>query len=98
MDVIPVYETIPAADRKEEVLTGLRERSIDCVTFGSSSTVENFLSLFPAETLATSGARIAAIGPITAATLAKRGIPCHIQPDEYTIPALVAAVSAALKR
>ncbi len=98
VDVIPVYETIPAADRKEEVLTGLRERSIDCVTFGSSSTVENFLSLFSAETLATSGARIAAIGPITAATLAKRGIPCHIQPDEYTIPALVAAVSAALKR
>ena len=96
VDVIPVYETVPAAADKEEVLAGLRDRTIDCVTFGSASTVENFLSVFPAETLATSGARIAAIGPVTAATLAKRGLPCHIHPAEFTIPALGAAVADAL--
>ena len=97
VDVIPVYETVPAVDRKDDVLRGLCGKTIDCVTFGSSSTVENFLSLFPAETLATSGARIAAIGPVTAATLAKRGLPCHIQPDAYTIPDLVAAIAETLK-
>ena len=98
VDVIAAYETVPAAVLKDEVLAGLSDRSIDCVTFGSSSTVENFLSIFPAETLATSGARIAAIGPITAATLARRGLPCHIQPSEFTIPALVAAVAEAFAK
>ena len=36
--------------------------------------------------------QLAAIGPITADTLTANGLPCHIQPAEYTIPALVAAL------
>ena len=36
--------------------------------------------------------QLAAIGPITADTLTANGLPCHIQPAEYTSPALVAAL------
>lgn len=92
VDVISAYETIPAA-RKDEVLERMRAGTLDCVTFGSSSTVENFLSLIPAETLrAHPDVRLAAIGPVTAKTLEAHGLPCHIMPEEYTIPALVQAL------
>ena len=94
VDVIPAYESVPAAGRKDEVLARLEEGSLSCVTFGSSSTVENFLSLIPAEKLkAHPETLLAAIGPVTAATLRKHGLNCHIQPGEYTIPALVDAIT-----
>lgn len=93
VEVIPVYETVPAAGRREEVLEGLASGRIDCVTFGSSSTVENFLSLIPVEILQQyPGVKLAAIGPVTAATLKKHGLECHIQPEAFTIPALVEAL------
>ena len=93
VDVISAYETIPAAARKDEVLERMQAGTLDCVTFGSSSTVENFLSLIPAETLrAHPEVRLAAIGPVTAKTLEAHGLPCHIMPEEYTIPALVQAL------
>ena len=93
VDVISAYETIPAAARKDEVLERMQAGTLDCVTFGSSSTVENFLSLIPAETLrAHPEVRLAAIGPVTARTLEAHGLPCHIMAEEYTIPALVQAL------
>ena len=94
VDVIPAYETVPAAGRKDEVLARLEEGSLSCVTFGSSSTVENFLNLIPAEKLkAHPETLLAAIGPVTAETLRKHGLGCRIQPGEYTIPALVDAIT-----
>lgn len=93
VDVIAAYETVPAAQRRDEVLERIKAGTLDCVTFGSSSTVENFLSLIPADVLkAHPEVQLAAIGPITADTLTANGLPCHIQPAEYTIPALVAAL------
>lgn len=75
VDVIPAYETVPAAGRKDEVLARLEEGSLSCVTFGSSSTVENFLNLIPAEKLkAHPETLLAAIGPVTAETLRKHGL------------------------
>ena len=92
VDVIAAYETVPAAARKDEVLAAMQNGTLDCVTFGSSSTVENFLSLIPADELrAHPEVKLAAIGPVTAKTLADNGLPCHIQP---TIPALVEALKA----
>ena len=93
VDVIAAYETVPAAHRRDEVLDRIKAGTLDCVTFGSSSTVENFLSLIPADVLkAHPEVQLAAIGPITADTLTANGLPCHIQPAEYTIPALVVAL------
>lgn len=95
LDVVSAYETVPAAARKEDVLARLAEGRLDCVTFGSSSTVENFLELIPAAALkAHPETLLAAIGPVTAATLRKNGLEAHIQPEEYTIPALVDAIKA----
>ncbi|MBO6170651.1 MAG: uroporphyrinogen-III synthase, partial [Desulfovibrio sp.] len=99
VDVIPVYETVPAQDRRDDVLERLAAGTLSCVTFGSSSTVENFLSLIPAATLkAHPETRLAAIGPVTAETLRAHGLPCDIMPEEYTIPALVDALQTFFAR
>ncbi|MEG2171945.1 MAG: uroporphyrinogen-III synthase, partial [Desulfovibrionaceae bacterium] len=97
VDVLPVYATLPALARKEQVLEMLAQGRIACVTFGSSSTVENFLGAIPATTLqAYPAVKLAAIGPITAQTLARHGLSCAIQPQDYTIPALVEALKQGL--
>jgi uroporphyrinogen III methyltransferase/synthase len=92
VDVANAYETVPANACRDEVLSRLAEGSLDCVSFGSSSTVENFLAQVPADVVRRSGARLAAIGPVTAKTLRDNGLECRIMPREYTIPALVEAV------
>lgn len=89
VDVLPVYETLPCGERRDKVLAGLESREIHCVTFGSSSTVTNFLSLIPVETLRRyPDLKFACIGPVTAATLERAGLVCHFQPAEHTIPGL----------
>ncbi len=95
VDVVPCYRTVPEEAPAAEILERLRSGDVDCVTFGSSSTVENFLALVPAETLRSHpSVLLAAIGPVTAATLERHGLKASIQPSEYTIPALVDALKA----
>ena len=98
VDVLPVYETVPAAARRDEVLQRLEAGTLDAVTFGSSSTVDNFFAQIPADTIRNQpeGKRVkfASIGPVTTKTLAKYGFACDIQPEDFTIPALVKALTA----
>lgn len=90
VDILPVYKTLPSSARREKVLAMLEAGEIHCVTFGSSSTVTNFLSLIPVATLKRHSAlKFACIGPITAKTLEDAGLTCHILPEEYTIPGMV---------
>lgn len=90
VDVLPMYETRPSNARQEEVLELLEQGGIQCVTFGSSSTVDNFFELIPPAKLKEHPeVKFACIGPITAKTLEKYGFSCDYQPTDYTIPALV---------
>ncbi|HET9489724.1 MAG TPA: uroporphyrinogen-III synthase [Methylomirabilota bacterium] len=91
---VPAYTT-----RRVEVGTGpLREalaaRTVDVVTFTSSSTARNFAELFTVEERQAwlDGVTIACIGPITAATAAEYGLPTHVMPRQYTIAALAGAI------
>ncbi|MBN2139655.1 MAG: uroporphyrinogen-III C-methyltransferase [Desulfovibrionaceae bacterium] len=91
--VLPVYETVLSGPDPAEVLEGLESGEIVYVTFTSSSTVENFFARIAPETMGRFGqARFACIGPVTAETLAGFGFKAHIQPAEYTVPALAEAV------
>ncbi len=90
VDVIACYRTVPEEAPCADILERIKQGKVDCVTFGSSSTVENFLSLVPAEVLKQHPeVLLAAIGPVTAKTLAKYGLEAGLQPEDYTIPALV---------
>ena len=80
------------------MLQRLEAGTLDAVTFGSSSTVDNFFAQIPADTIRhqPEGKRVkfASIGPVTTRTLAKYGFACDIQPGDFTIPALVKALAA----
>jgi len=94
VEVVTAYETVRPAEKAEEVRRLLREGAIHCITFTSSSTVENFIAMVGDEHLPSllGKAVVACIGPITAETARRHGVTVEIIPDEYTIEALTAAL------
>lgn len=93
VDEVPAYRAVPP---DEGGLAPVRERlragEIDWLTFTASSTVRNFVSLLGTEV---GGARVAAIGPITAGTARERGLSVDVVAEEYTVPGLLEALVAA---
>jgi uroporphyrinogen III methyltransferase/synthase len=95
VDVIEIYQTIAPTISGEEIERVFQGNKIDVITFTSSSTVENFLRMYQEKGGLKSPlgeVAIAAIGPITANTLRKRGITPDIIPDSFTIEALTRAI------
>jgi uroporphyrinogen III methyltransferase/synthase len=91
------YRTVvvdPEQEGGPDIYRLLLERRIDVVTFTSASAVRNFVKLVGAEPAADllSSTIVASIGPVTAEAAAQWKIPTTIMPNEYTIPALVAAI------
>jgi uroporphyrinogen III methyltransferase/synthase len=96
VEVVPVYKVRVPESLPPEAEEVLKEGRVDVLTFTSSATVHYFAALVGKERFQALArtAVVAAIGPITAATLAEYGITPQIQPDQYTIPALAAAIVA----
>jgi uroporphyrinogen III methyltransferase/synthase len=95
-DVVPAYRTVqPHSVERGRVEAMLAGGAIDCITFTSSSTVNNFAQMFDATDLSglLTGVAVACIGDITATTAAQYGLSADIQPVEYTIPALARAIA-----
>ena len=90
--VVPVYQTLEDDSCKGELLAALQARTIDYITFTSSSTVTNFLQLIDHQKQLLTDIKLAAIGPITKATCEKSGLTVSITAREYTIPGLVSAL------
>jgi uroporphyrinogen III methyltransferase/synthase len=91
VDVVEAYRTVApadAADRAARVFGG--ERKPDCITFTSSSTVQNFAAVAGAEALA--GVKVATIGPVTTATARGLGIAVAAEARVFTADGLVDAV------
>jgi uroporphyrinogen III methyltransferase/synthase len=92
---VPAYVTRPVATAADALRAALAEGRVDAVTFTSSSTARHFAELFTDEERrrCLAGVTVASIGPITAATAAEYGLPTHVMPREYTIPALARAIA-----
>jgi uroporphyrinogen-III synthase len=96
VDVVEAYETIiPPASRKS-VRAALKNprRRPHVVTFTSSSTVRNFVSLVEGSRAlpGLDGILTASIGPITSSTLRDLGLPVSMEAKQFTIPGLVEAI------
>ena len=99
VDVAPVYRTV-AATPDPAVLARLRAGTVDAVTFTSGSTVRNFIAalesagLDPTEVMGR--LVVASIGPVTTASLRKRGYQADVEGAESTMPALAEALERVL--
>jgi uroporphyrinogen-III synthase len=73
------------------------------ITFTSSSTVKNFVSLLGLRGNSKDrppslrGVILASIGPVTSATLQVMNLGADVEAEEYTIPGLVEAIVRAVK-
>lgn len=94
VDEVAAYRTHAVKDNADVLSARLKERTIDMITFTSSSTVKNFHALFPNEDLKDlmQGVTIASIGPVTADTARDLGFDVHIVAKSYTIPGLCQAI------
>lgn len=95
-DVVPAYRTVrPHTIARGQLEALLAGGGVDCITFTSSSTVINFAQLFEATDLGglLADVTVACIGDITARTASDYGLCCHIQPAEFTIPALARSIA-----
>ncbi len=90
---MPCYETVQAGP-DPAVRAALERQPPDLLVFSSSSTVHGFLGLVGAEAGRDfmARAKVAAIGPITARTLASHGKNADILPRENSADSLLAAI------
>ncbi|MBO8126301.1 MAG: uroporphyrinogen-III C-methyltransferase, partial [Firmicutes bacterium] len=89
---VPVYKTVLDESEGETLVRELSQGQVDAITFTSSSTVKNFLTLLTkagGSLDLIKGVTIACIGPITAETTRAAGISVDLEADEYTIDGLV---------
>lgn len=82
-------------DGEPDVYGMLLERKIDVVTFTSGSAVRNFARLYGEEQAADllRHTEVAAIGPITRQAAEQLGIRVSIQPETYSVQALIDAIA-----
>jgi uroporphyrinogen III methyltransferase/synthase len=91
VDVVEAYRTVApenASAQAAQIFGGGRKPG--CITFTSSSTVQNFVAVAGAEALA--GVKVASIGPVTTATAHRLGIAVDVEARTYTVDGLVEAV------
>lgn len=91
VDEIVSYETVLCEDGKDQLISLLENKEIDAVTFTSSSTVSNFMSLLESKDQKEmlENVVVASIGPITSDTARDFGRVPDLEAEEYTIPGLI---------
>lgn len=100
VDEVTVYETVLEKEAGPVLRDLLEKDQIDAVTFTSSSTVSNFMSLLPEGrgTDLMKNVTIASIGPITSDTIRTFGLSPTVEADPYTIDGLVNALLSCYAR
>jgi uroporphyrinogen III methyltransferase/synthase len=94
VDEITAYRTRAVTDESAGLIKELKDKSIDLITFTSSSTVKNFAALLPAGMLEElmMDISVAAIGPVTADTAKNMGFNVGIIAVSFTIQGLCDAI------
>ena len=92
-DEISVYETVVAAQQEPLVLEWLKEKHIHMITFTSSSTVKNLITVLKQGGIEDPIALLkqyplASIGPITSATIREYGLDVTLEAKEATVESL----------
>jgi len=88
------YRNILPEKLPPEALLALEKRSVDCITFTSSSTVQNLAAMLGKDRLVDmlKGVVVASIGPVTSETCRELGLKVEIEPPRFTLQELAAAI------
>jgi len=93
VEEVESYQSVPAQSGTYGVHDLLTSGGADLITFTSSSTVHNFITLFRKSLPdILERVEIACIGPITSATAREYGMTIAIEPARFTIPDLFDAI------
>lgn len=94
VEEVIAYRTVKGDGHVEMVRKLLENNSINIITFTSSSTVKNFVSMFNKAELPKllNGVKLASIGPITTNTAVNLGLDITIEASEYTLDGLLQAI------
>jgi uroporphyrinogen III methyltransferase/synthase len=100
VEILPVYRAMCPAGASDSLLRLFNAEGVDVITFTSSSTVANFVRAFPDDRLPAllGDAEVACMGPVTADTARKLGLPVTIVAREYTTHGLVQAIAESAVR
>lgn len=93
VDEVVAYETVTGQADATLLQQLLRQKMLHAVTFTSSSTVRNFVSLLDGNLSSLEGVVVACIGPITADTAVNLGLKVDVVATEFTIEGLVRALT-----
>ena len=91
---VTTYLTEKVRTNTAQLMKRLEDKTLDLITFTSSSTVQNFKDLLPPDSFKQliKGITIASIGPITTETAIESGFEVPITANSYTIPGLCDAI------
>ena len=95
VDDVPLYDTVKVSEGSHETIEAdLLNGRIDIVTFTSSSTVTNFLEMFPARTptVLLANVKVAVIGPTTQKTAVEYGVRVDVVAKDASVDSLVEAI------
>jgi uroporphyrinogen-III synthase len=95
VDVVEAYETVVPAKSRIRLRAAFKDskRRPHIITFTSSSTVKNFLTLLGKQNRnAVKNIQLASIGPVTSTTLREFGLRPDIEAEQFTIPGLIKAI------
>lgn len=98
VDCPVIYRTILPDRLPPEAIFALEKRSVDCITFTSSSTVQNLARMLGEDRMLDmlKGVAVASIGPVTSRTCRELGLKVDIEPPVFTLEALSDAIEAFL--
>jgi uroporphyrinogen-III synthase len=93
VDVVEAYETVVPKSSRARLQAAFKDKNRpSIVTFTSSSSAKNFVTLLGKKRPRFNGIQLASIGPVTSATLRELNLPVDIEAREYAIPGLILAI------
>ena len=94
---VPVYKTVIGGANRRELKSLLQDKAVHSVTFTSSSTVRNFMTLIDGDVSLLDNVSLYSIGPITSATAQELGLTIFKEASQYTISGLVETLLEGIK-
>ena len=92
VDNVAVYTAAPAKCESTWLSNGIKEGTIDWLTFASPSSVDGFFEQISIEAVSSGKVKVASIGPVTSERLKELGVKVDVTAKEHTLDGLLDAI------